>query len=148
MFYFYENYTKIFIFKGTPRISFTATIGTSDLTSLGKDQAVDFKNIVSQEGNSYDARTGIFRCSVSGTYLFSTSVMNNPPNADTFVGYISKNGANSVPVHCSNSGGVYNMCSATLITHLVAGDEIWIKHISGGETDNFSSFSGVLIHSG
>ena len=50
------------------RIGFYATL--SSRNNYGKKQTVIFDNVLTNDGNGYDDRTGVFTCPVTGTYMF------------------------------------------------------------------------------
>lgn len=59
------------------RVSFSASIGSNSLT-LGNGQTLKFETILTNDGNAYDDRTGVFTCPAAGTYMFVVDALSYP----------------------------------------------------------------------
>ncbi|EHB06375.1 C1q-related factor [Heterocephalus glaber] len=85
-------------------------------------EVLKFDDVVTKLGNSYDAASGKFTCSIPGTYLFTYHVLMN-----------------------------YDYASNSVILHLDAGDEVFIKldggKAHGGNSNKYSTFFGFIIYS-
>ena len=118
--------------------------GANDVGNLGKNQVIQFPVVIENTGNGYDVKTGIFRAPKKGAYLFSSTLLNNPPNSMNMDAIMSKNGGDDVWMSCRDNAN-YASCTATMAVTMEVGDEVWIKHKAGGEIDIWCSFTGILV---
>lgn len=50
-------------------VSFSVSVKGKEL-KLGTGQTIIYNNILTNDGNGYDDKTGVFTCPVAGTYMF------------------------------------------------------------------------------
>ena len=126
------------------------TVYGSPLRKTGPtNDTVLFPYVVSNIGGHYNTSTGVFTCPYNGTYYFTFNLYKVPTISHAYC-KIRKNGvhyayADSYP-GLSNTGS-YNEATASMILHLVKGDNMDIGGpCSATKTfDNLSSFSGFLV---
>jgi hypothetical protein len=117
--------------------------------NLGQDQPVEFDKVVTNIGNGFNVRHGHFTAPVKGLYLISGSLFTN-------AGYyahidIVKNGKAIAYLYSYSNTDV---STQTVMVTMEVGDMMWMKHrgdaigksnIYGDTTEQFTTFSGVLI---
>ena len=59
-------------------IAFTAVVTPADLTNLGAGQTIIYDKVITNVGNGYDNRTGIFTSPKKGVYVFEMALMVTP----------------------------------------------------------------------
>ena len=118
--------------------------GKNDSIGFGKNQPIFFPVVIKNAGSGYDGRIGIFGALVSGAYMFSATLLNNPPNSRSMNAAITKYGGSEIWFTCRDDT-VYDSCSATMAVTMQMGDEVWMEHYSGGESDVWCSFTGILV---
>ncbi|XP_013406565.1 complement C1q-like protein 3 [Lingula anatina] len=136
--------------SGTKRIAF-ATKLSQNHPQTGPLSLVRFDTIITNTGNGYDSKTGIFTTATNGTYFFTFhAVTNSATNSATM--QIVKNGI--LVIKGYGNSGHCNCAHATLsnsiILQLVAGDKVWVEATGGGiygaSNDPHATFSGYLIY--
>lgn len=135
--------------KQTAAVAFTAVISSSGLTDLGSGAAIVFETVVTNIGQSYDSKTGIFTAPVNGLYVFEMDIMTRPAE-DRYLQMV-KNGTFVMGFYGSALGAQHYVSSSRLLTlQLEIGDRVWIRtrvnDRTGGAVhgNGFSSFSGWL----
>ena len=127
-------------------IAFHATNDPGVTTQVGKNQHVLFEDVHINAGNAFHVLHGLFIAPRSGIYLFSASVMGHP-NSPGIIATIMKNGNKLVNIY--GMPQQYGQGSASIVTQLNAGDEVWVAstQISSATYygDLFTSFMGCLI---
>ncbi|XP_052807271.1 C1q-related factor-like [Mya arenaria] len=135
--------------------AFMATMANS-LEHCTKNQAVIFEDVKLNIGNGYDNRHGIFRASVAGSYAFTTT-LSRPPNFSYHVAFVQNVATNEISYLYADPINMWVERSTTVLTHMAAGDEIWMvcisdSHITGnlnhyaeGAGDFHSHISGFLV---
>lgn len=59
------------------KVSFSLGLKSNSLT-LGTGQTVKYDTVLTNDGNEYDDRTGVFTCPVAGTYMFIVDSLFTP----------------------------------------------------------------------
>uniref|UniRef100_K1PFU6 Complement C1q-like protein 3 n=1 Tax=Magallana gigas TaxID=29159 RepID=K1PFU6_MAGGI len=138
-----DNYSSITV----RRISFSVSLRSKEL-KLGAGQTVKYDEVLTNEGNGYDDRTGVFTCPVAGTYMFVVDSLSQPG-----IWLHMKVNKNAVgKLHVSSSG--YNgnpliQISRTVIVRLKPGDHVKIENASNNGViyhDIFSGFIGTFLN--
>lgn len=117
--------------------------------NLGQDQPVEFDKVVTNIGNGFDVRHGHFTVPVKGLYLISGSIFTNAG----FYAHVDivKNGKAIAYLYSFSNT---NISTQTVMVTMEVGDMVWMKHrgdavgksnIYGHATEQFTTFSGVLI---
>jgi hypothetical protein len=114
---------------------------------LGAHQTAIYDGILTNDGNGYDDRTGVFTCPVAGTYMFVLDCLSPKP---TWI-HIAHNKRVVGSVHISevNKGTSWQQLSRTVILKARKGDHV--KVVNGHKSglihkDPFSGFSGTLLY--
>ncbi|XP_052762171.1 uncharacterized protein LOC128204803 [Mya arenaria] len=125
------------------------------VSTLGKDQAVVFNKVVTNEGQGYSSNTGIFRAPVPGLYLFSWAVTARKQqglNGYNIWAKLMMNGNHTVEaVAESYTDTEDNQGSNTAVLMMSRGDEVWVAHegsadrIHGDQVERSTSFTGALL---
>lgn len=118
----------------------------AQLTSSLSQNNVIFNNVTTNEGSSYNGRTGIFTCKYSGPYVFSWTVGTHggrQANADLIVNSNVKG-----TIHSDSLGSSKNTDSATglVVTKLQVGDEVRVRVSNGTIEGQYSTFSGWRLN--
>eukprot|EP00105_Crassostrea_gigas_P027104 XP_011448322.1 PREDICTED: complement C1q-like protein 3 [Crassostrea gigas] len=126
------------------KVSFSVNINSSSLT-LGARQTVKYDAVLTNDGNGYDDRTGVFTCPVAGIYMFVVDSLSNP-------GIWLNLKVNKITVgrlHASPSLKVdLIQISRTVIVKLKPGDHVKVENVQNGGVIYFymySGFSGTLL---
>ncbi|KAL4226398.1 hypothetical protein ACF0H5_014381 [Mactra antiquata] len=127
-------------------IAFSATL-TSNLATLGRGQAIVYKQVDVNAGNAYDVRHGIFTAPIDGVYEFTTAVLNRPGISTGLE--IVKNGISCTKVK-SGDDSYYTMGTNAVALDLQAGDEVWVRHVNESDSqtingEGYTTFSGYFI---
>ncbi|XP_062615437.1 complement C1q subcomponent subunit B-like [Saccostrea cucullata] len=132
--------------KPTPNVGFSVFVGAKALT-VGQGQTIKYDGILTNDGNGYDDRTGVFVCPVAGTYMFVV---------DTF----TAEGSVAIKVNKQTVARAYKgyvkhkpwiQISRTLIVKLKRGDHVKVDNTDNGVTlqmqgNAYSSFTGTLLY--
>ena len=112
--------------------------------NLAPSQIVRYNSVVTNDGNAYDASTGIFEAPINGVYGISAGVM----SSTTYIHLqLMLNGHELVRLWTHGSGQ-RELAAQTVYVHLKQHDRLWIQSIEtsnlyGGE--KFNIFSAALI---
>ena len=119
------------------------------MSFLKDDQILIFDEVITNQGNHYDHRSGLFRCDEAGLYVFQLSILTSPGSYVTV--QIARNNqgeawAFAMDPTNSSSGGTM------VVLYLQPGDAVYAK-VNGHQHDNtyqtitkiYTSFSGFLI---
>ena len=121
---------------------------TNDGVLLGHHQTVVFNQAITNIGNAYNTDSGIFTAPVAGSYAFFLSQMTPALHNSLFL-VITKNGDVILDVVFSegSSSENYDQGSSLVTTHLVVGDQVWVRQNSGDAVrgGNWTIFSGFLL---
>ncbi|KAK3609814.1 hypothetical protein CHS0354_029853 [Potamilus streckersoni] len=129
-------------------VVFTVSL-TSTITNLGVNQEVLFDTILTNVGNGYDVRHGTFSAPVTGTYEFTFSV--SISGVYTSGIELVKNGAVVARAKVGEDKySQYNMATNVVVIELVAGEEVWVRHLPGSDSNviigsGYSMFSGQIL---
>ena len=113
---------------------------------MGRGQTVVYDGILTNEGNGYDDRTGVFTCPVEGTFMF---VVDSLSKSQSFLDLKFNNAkVASLHVNVENKRWPYLQMSRTVILKLKVGDHV--KVVSGGNSvfinsDYYSGFTGTFL---
>ena len=128
-----------------PGVAFSVYVMAKHL-NIGSGQTVVYDGILTNEGNGYDDRTGVFTCPVAGTYMFIIDCLSrfqiwlhlklNKATVASLYGNIEYNGSH------------YLQMSRTVILRLKKGDHV--KVVNGGNgalinRDSYSGFTGTFL---
>ncbi|XP_062601695.1 complement C1q-like protein 2 [Saccostrea cucullata] len=130
--------------KPTKGISFSVYIGNKILT-VGQGQTIKYDGILTNDGNGYDDRTGVFVCPVAGTYMF---VVDTLSNVDTWFG-IKVNKQTVAKMHRPHYKNIWGQSSRTVIVKLRLGDHVKVENEYSTVQiykSGTSGFTGTLLY--
>jgi caprin-2 len=115
--------------------------------TLGAAQTVIYDAILTNDGNGYDDRTGVFTCPVAGTYMF---VLNSLSHKEIYLHIVmNKNVVGTAHVSAANQGPSWQQISRTVILKARKGDHIKVVNKNKGGfiyQGRYSGFSGTLLY--
>lgn len=129
---------------------------SQDLVHCSKGQPVIFDAVKLNVGSAYNNLHGIFTASITGTYLFTTT-LSVQPNNSYHTAFVKNNATNEIGYLYTDPLNLWLERSTTVLVHLNAGDEVWMiclsdSRIEGdhnhgweGANDFHSHISGFLI---
>ena len=130
----------------TKSVSFSVNVKANELT-LGAGQTVIYDKVLTNEGNGYDDRTGMFTCPLAGTYIFVVDALS--PRGTWLHLYLNKSIVASLHSHRSPASGTYLQISRTVILTLKKGDHVKVvndvSHTGAVYHSNYSGFSGAKL---
>ncbi|XP_061432985.1 C1q-related factor-like [Lethenteron reissneri] len=113
-------------------------------------EVLHFDDVVTNLGNHYDPGSGKFTCSISGTYFFTYHVLMRGGDGTSMWADLCKNGQVRASSIAQDADQNYDYASNSVILHLDAGDEVYVKldggKAHGGNTNKYSTFSGFIIY--
>ncbi|XP_060594391.1 uncharacterized protein LOC132748774 [Ruditapes philippinarum] len=129
-------------------VAFHAVLSSPYIDHLGDNDNIRFDSVLLNEGDGYHNQHGLFITPKPGFYLFSVTLAANYDKK--FYAQLKKNGATLVSLSGNGqAGGYLDQGSATIVTKLNAGDEVWVVHtvpVDGSIWGNYyGSFTGVLL---
>lgn len=112
---------------------------------LGVNQAIVFDHVITNVGNAYNSFTGDFRAPVSGTYVFSLTLMSL--GAETVHCKMEQNGIGvaNIYVYTDTADATSSM---TAVLELKQGEDLVIRNIQADVKIHgygYSYFSGFLL---
>ncbi|XP_054851006.1 C1q-related factor [Eublepharis macularius] len=114
-------------------------------------EVLKFDDVVTNLGNNYEAATGKFTCNIPGTYFFTYHVLMRGGDGTSMWADLCKNGQVRASAIAQDADQNYDYASNSVILHLDAGDEVFIKldggKAHGGNNNKYSTFSGFIIYS-
>nr|XP_016850180.1 PREDICTED: C1q-related factor [Anolis carolinensis] len=114
-------------------------------------EILKFDDVVTNLGNNYDAASGKFTCNIPGTYFFTYHVLMRGGDGTSMWADLCKNGQVRASAIAQDADQNYDYASNSVILHLDAGDEVFIKldggKAHGGNNNKYSTFSGFIIYS-
>ena len=128
-------------------VGFTAYADEPLYYNLG--DVVAFQNVTSNIGNSFQLATSIFVCPISGVYFFSLTVASVNAN-NIMSAHLMKEAQSLVSLYAKADG--LNQSGAGSVVTCERGESVWVqctgdaRHMNGGETYKYSTFSGFLLH--
>ena len=105
--------------------------------------ALVFGKVVSNIGNAYNSKDGVFSCPENGLYIFSCTIFSTPNNL--FRGDIVKNGVVMMIIDAYGiSSNNYPSATGVVAISLVKGDRVWVKTTWNNNlaVPTYTSFSG------
>ncbi|XP_060556644.1 EMILIN-1-A-like isoform X2 [Ruditapes philippinarum] len=126
-------------------VAFFATL-SNQLQHAGVGQTFVFDRVVTNIANGYNNFNGNFIAPVSGTYVFSATLLSHYHNSAhaQFV----KNGSPVSYMYVSGAEAGYDTSSQTIVLELLKGDDICISNNDADKSyngDHYSTFSGFLL---
>ncbi|KAJ8344711.1 hypothetical protein SKAU_G00289040 [Synaphobranchus kaupii] len=113
-------------------------------------EILKFDDIVTNLGNSYDGASGKFICGIPGTYFFIYHVLMRGGDGTSMWADLCKNGQVRASAIAQDADQNYDYASNSVILHLDAGDEVYIKldggKAHGGNNNKYSTFSGFILY--
>ncbi|RXN31768.1 C1q-related factor-like protein [Labeo rohita] len=113
-------------------------------------EILKFDDVVTNLGNNYDGTSGKFICSVPGTYFFIYHVLMRGGDGTSMWADLCKNGQVRASAIAQDADQNYDYASNSVILHLDAGDEVYIKldggKAHGGNNNKYSTFSGFILY--
>lgn len=106
---------------------------------MSAGSVVKFDDVITNIGNAYSQATGVFRCPISGLYLFSLNILTDTKGLIT--ADVVQNGNRIAGT------GNYDSGSDTVLVRVKVGDEILVTNMGGSSAyiDKSSLFVGVLL---
>ncbi|XP_060553287.1 complement C1q-like protein 2 [Ruditapes philippinarum] len=135
---------------GNNKIAFSTYLSRR-YNHLGKGQHVKFDKVLLNDGDGYEASTGVFRAKVSGVYMFTYAIaQRNKNEIRVNLMYDGKiiNGAVAEGRHTYHDAQGTN----TAIIHVCKDKAVWIEAVTCGPLEGnsadrrFTTFSGFLLY--
>ncbi|XP_045198731.2 complement C1q-like protein 2 [Mercenaria mercenaria] len=126
-------------------IAFFATL-TNHLEHAGVQQTFVFDRIVTNLGHGYNNHSGNFIAPVSGTYVFSATLISLYHQSSH--SQFTKNGQAVSYMYVSGAEAGYDTTSQTIVVQLHKGDDVCIHNIDADKSyhgAHYSTFSGFLL---
>ncbi|KAM3849257.1 C1q-related factor-like [Diretmus argenteus] len=109
-----------------------------------------FDDVVTNIGDNYEGATGKFTCKTPGTYFFIYNVLMRGGDGTSMWADLIKNGLVRASAIAQDQDQSYDYASNSVILHLDAGDEVFIKldggKAHGGNSNKYSTFSGFILY--
>lgn len=128
------------------KISFSVYVKSNVLT-LGAGQTIKYDAILTNDGNGYDYRTGVFTCSVAGTYMVVVDSLSKP-GIWLFL-KVNNNAVGKLHVSVAHKEKPFIQISRTVIVQLKSGDHVRVENYSNNgiiHDGPYSGFTGVLLY--
>ncbi|KAJ0016071.1 hypothetical protein NQD34_014361 [Periophthalmus magnuspinnatus] len=133
-------------YNTTPRVAFYAGLKNPQ---EGYD-ILRFDDVVTNIGGNYEGATGKFTCKIPGTYFFIYNVLMRGGDGTSMWADLIKNGLVRASAIAQDQDQSYDYASNSVILHLDAGDEVFIKldggKAHGGNSNKYSTFSGFILY--
>lgn len=118
--------------------------------TLDAQRIVVFDQVLVNVGGGYSSSTGIFRAPMSGTYLFSLTILSKTKAKYAHI-QLMKNDVELGRIFAGSEIATWVQTGAvTIATHLTEGDEVYTRefpdHTGHLHGNNYCSFSGVLLN--
>ena len=137
----------------TSHIAFSAYLGHSILHAAA-GHTIRCDQVILNEGNGYNSRTGIFTARVTGVYLFTFNIAIYDKERWTWVKLVvdSRNIVDAVAgaVHVYSA---HTMSGNTAIVQVNENESVWLEAYTGGDgelisdsNNQLTTFSGVLLY--
>ncbi|XP_033105173.1 complement C1q-like protein 2 [Anneissia japonica] len=132
--------------------AFTAKLTTGLNAALDKNTRIVFDSVLTSVGNDYNPKDGKFTTSISGTYVFSLSLMSQYSSSSSAFGCLYKNDVEQICVWSNGNSG-HEMSSNTITVKLKKGDVVDVALKAGrnyglhnyGQA-GYCLFSGFLLY--
>lgn len=128
------------------RVSFSVYARIKPLM-LGTGQTVKYDAILTNDGNGYDDRTGVFTCHVAGTYMFVVDSLSKPGISLHLK--LNRKTVGKLYVSTGHQDNPLIQISRTVVLKLKLGDHVKVENHGGNGyiyNDLFSGFNGVLLY--
>uniref|UniRef100_H3CY78 Complement C1q like 1 n=1 Tax=Tetraodon nigroviridis TaxID=99883 RepID=H3CY78_TETNG len=133
-------------YNTSPRVAFYAGLRNPQ---EGYD-ILRFDDVVTNIGGNYEGATGKFTCKIPGTYFFIYNVLMRGGDGTSMWADLIKNGLVRASAIAQDQDQSYDYASNSVILHLDAGDEVFIKldggKAHGGNSNKYSTFSGFILY--
>ncbi|KAL4217471.1 hypothetical protein ACF0H5_023921 [Mactra antiquata] len=141
--------------RPTGNVAFMAAL-SKDLLHCTKGQPVIFDSVKLNNGKAYNDVHGVFNAPVTGTYMFTTT-LSVQPGGFYRTAFVRNNATNEIGYLYAEVLSIWTDRSTTIVTHLDAGDEVWMVCLSDsriegdhnhgweGANDFHSHISGFLL---
>lgn len=134
-------------FCGFSVVAFSARC-TANTVNIGDNGPVIFDAVVTNVGNGYDPRTGVFTVPVPGVYLFFLNLMKDAAHSAIEV-FLFKGDTVLCSTRMSDQTDGDGTGTCVSAAHLQTGDRVFAKHAYGDVylhgTAAWSSFDGALV---
>lgn len=127
-------------------VSFSVNV-KSKIRYLGIGQAVKYDEVLTNDGNGYDDRTGIFTCPVAGTYMFVVDSLSHPRIWLELK--VNRKVVGKLHVSPHQKGNPLVQISRTVIVKLWPGDHVKVENKENNGivySDMYSGFTGFLLY--
>ncbi|XP_041937787.1 C1q-related factor-like [Alosa sapidissima] len=132
-------------YSTVPRVAFYAGLRNPQ---EGYD-ILKFDDIVTNLGGNYDGASGKFVCKIPGTYFFTYNVLMRGGDGTSMWADLLKNGQVRASSIAQDQDQSYDYASNSVVLHLDAGDEVFIKldggKAHGGNSNKYSTFTGFIL---
>lgn len=133
----------------TPKVAFSAALTDSGTTAaINTDLNLVFSRIITNVGQAYSSRSGIFTAPVSGVYYFRFTVVDHLASRMMVI-QMFKNGHQVMFLNEYGDDGQATYLSSGVTLQLQVGDEVSMKLPAGYRVydngNNHSTFSGFLL---
>ena len=116
-------------------------------------QVIKYNDIITNEGNGYDATQGIFIAPERGLYLISVTLWESMNDLQRIGLDLVLNGKKVISIFADGAGTNDSAMTQTLPLVLKQGDRVWVRThdkyagftLYGSAEWNMNSFSGVLL---
>ena len=128
-----------------PAVGFSVYVKAKHLT-LGNGQTVVYDGILTNEGNGYDDRTGVFTCPVAGTYMF---VVDSLTASQSWL-HLKLNKATVASLYkdYQYSKNHWLQMSRTVVLKLKVGDHVKVVNHGNNvrfHSQSYSGFTGTFL---
>nr|XP_022295932.1 complement C1q subcomponent subunit A-like [Crassostrea virginica] len=131
---------------GAKSVCFSVNLRAKEL-KLGVGQTVIYDEVLTNEGNGYDDRTGVFTCPVAGNYIFVVDALS--PRPVWLHLYLNKAIVASLHVSSNHASGTNLQISRTVILTLKKGDHVKVvnnpTYTGAVYPHGYSGFSGAKL---
>ncbi|XP_060590408.1 C1q-related factor-like [Ruditapes philippinarum] len=121
------------------------------LEHAGIHQTVVFDVVVTNLGNGYNKHFGVFVAPVTGTYVFSTTLVSYNFASTHAQFLVNGTAISNMYVSSGNSGTGDDTTSQTIVLQLQQGDDVAIQNLDSDKGflgASYSTFSGFLLYGG
>ncbi|KAM9292225.1 complement C1q-like protein 2 [Gastrophryne carolinensis] len=113
-------------------------------------ELLKFDDVVTNLGAQYDPSSGKFTCQTPGTYYFTYHILMRGGDGTSMWADLCRNGQVRASAIAQDADQNYDYASNSVVLHLDAGDEIYIKldggKAHGGNNNKYSTFSGFILY--
>ncbi|XP_071144667.1 complement C1q-like protein 2 [Mytilus edulis] len=133
-------------------LAFAASLNTT-IPHVAAHQLIKYNDIITNEGNGYDATQGIFIAPARGLYLISVTLWESMNDLQRIGLDLVLNGKKVISIFADGAGTNDSAMTQTLPLVLKQGDRVWVRThdkyagftLYGSAEWNMNSFSGVLL---